>query len=56
MIVYTATKQQFVDDVHLRQKARPAFKGIFNLSQKNKNLRKQRDMLLPKLISEKIEV
>lgn len=34
--------------------ATPAFKEIFNLSQKNKNLRKQRDMLLPKLISSKI--
>jgi len=31
--------------------AEPAFKEVFNLNQKNKNLRKQRDMLLPKLIS-----
>jgi len=29
----------------------PAFKEVFTLNQKNKNLRKQRDMLLPKLIS-----
>lgn len=31
--------------------AKPAFKEIFVLSQKNKNLKNQRDMLLPKLIS-----
>ena len=29
----------------------PAFKEIFTLNKKNKNLKKQRDMLLPKLIS-----
>jgi type I restriction enzyme S subunit len=34
----------------------PAFKEIFSLSQKNKNLRKQRDMLLPKLISGSITI
>jgi type I restriction enzyme S subunit len=36
--------------------AEPAFKEIFTLGQKNKNLRKQRDMLLPKLISGKINL
>ena len=34
----------------------PAFKEVFTLSQKNKNLKKQRDMLLPKLISGKMEL
>jgi type I restriction enzyme S subunit len=29
----------------------PMFKSIFNLSRRNENLKKQRDMLLPKLIS-----
>lgn len=36
--------------------AEPAFKEIFTLSQKNKNLKRQRDMLLPKLISGAIDV
>lgn len=31
--------------------AEPSFREIFTLNQKNKNLRKQRDLLLPKLIS-----
>ena len=34
----------------------PAFEEVFTLNQKNKNLKKQRDMLLPKLISGKIKV
>lgn len=34
----------------------PIFKNIFNLSQRNQNLRQQRDMLLPKLISGAIEL
>ncbi len=34
----------------------PAFKEIFALNQKNKNLKKQRDMLLPKLISGKMKL
>lgn len=34
----------------------PAFKEIFTLSKKNKNLKKQRDMLLPKLISGSITI
>ncbi|WP_102579227.1 restriction endonuclease subunit S [Vibrio lentus] len=34
----------------------PMFKSIFNLSKRNENLKKQRDMLLPKLISGDIEV
>ena len=36
--------------------AEPAFKEIFTLSQKNKNIRKQRDMILPKLLSGSIEL
>lgn len=32
----------------------PMFKSIFNLSKRNENLKKQRDMLLPKLISGEI--
>jgi type I restriction enzyme S subunit len=36
--------------------AEPAFKEIFILGQKNKNLRKQRDMLLPKLMSGSIKL
>lgn len=36
--------------------AEPAFKEIFALSQKNNNLRKQRDMILPKLLSGSIEL
>jgi len=34
----------------------PMFKSIFNLSKRNQNLKQQRDMLLPKLISGKIEL
>jgi type I restriction enzyme S subunit len=34
----------------------PMFKSIFNLSSRNENLKKQRDMLLPKLISGEIEL
>ncbi|MGR5234313.1 restriction endonuclease subunit S [Vibrio rotiferianus] len=34
----------------------PMFKSIFNLSKRNENLKKQRDMLLPKLISREIEL
>ncbi len=35
---------------------KPMFKSIFNLSQRNDNLKKQRDMLLPKLISGTIKL
>jgi type I restriction enzyme S subunit len=35
---------------------KPMFKSIFNLSKRNENLKKQRDMLLPKLISGQIEL
>ncbi|MGO3822544.1 MAG: restriction endonuclease subunit S [Vibrio casei] len=35
---------------------KPIFKSIFNLSKRNENLKKQRDMLLPKLISSQIEL
>jgi type I restriction enzyme S subunit len=34
----------------------PMFKSIFNLSKRNQNLKQQRDMLLPKLISGQIEL
>ncbi len=34
----------------------PMFKSIFNLSKRNENLKRQRDMLLPKLISGQIEL
>jgi len=34
----------------------PMFKSVFNLSRRNENLKKQRDMLLPKLISGDIEL
>lgn len=34
----------------------PMFKSIFNLSKRNENLKKQRDMLLPKLITGDIEL
>lgn len=34
----------------------PMFKSIYNLSERNSNLKKQRDMLLPKLISGSIEL
>lgn len=34
----------------------PMFKSIFNLSKRNENLKKQRDMLLPKLISGEISL
>jgi type I restriction enzyme S subunit len=34
----------------------PMFKSIFNLSKRNENLKQQRDMLLPKLISGQIEL
>lgn len=36
--------------------AQPMFKSIFNLSKRNQNLKQQRDMLLPKLISGQIEL
>lgn len=36
--------------------AKPMFKSIFNLSKRNENLKQQRDMLLPKLISGQIEL
>lgn len=35
---------------------KPMFKSIFNLSKRNENLKKQRDMLLPKLISGTIKL
>lgn len=35
---------------------KPMFKSIFNLSKRNENLKQQRDMLLPKLISGQIEL
>lgn len=38
------------------QLVKPMFKSIFNLSKRNENLKKQRDMLLPKLISGQIEL
>tara|TARA_R110002033_G_scaffold170825_2_gene214398 strand:- start:16098 stop:17294 length:1197 start_codon:yes stop_codon:yes gene_type:complete len=34
----------------------PMFKSIFNLSRRNENLKQQRDMLLPKLISGQIQL
>ncbi|MGJ8681188.1 restriction endonuclease subunit S [Paraglaciecola sp.] len=34
----------------------PMFKSIFNVSKRNENLKQQRDMLLPKLISGQIEL
>jgi type I restriction enzyme S subunit len=34
----------------------PMFKSIFNLSKRNENLKQQRDMLLPKLISGQIQL
>jgi len=36
--------------------AEPIFKDVFSLNKKNKNLTKQRDMLLPKLISGKVVI
>lgn len=36
--------------------AKPMFKSIYNLSLRNENLKQQRDMLLPKLISGQIEL
>lgn len=36
--------------------ASPAFNEVFTLSKKNENLKKQRDMLLPKLISGQIKI
>jgi type I restriction enzyme, S subunit len=38
------------------QLAVPVFKEIFNLNQRNENLKKQRDSLLPKLISGKVSI
>jgi type I restriction enzyme S subunit len=38
------------------QMVQPMFKSIFNLSKRNQNLKQQRDMLLPKLISGQIEL
>jgi len=38
------------------QVVQPMFKSIFNLSKRNQNLKQQRDMLLPKLISGQIEL
>jgi type I restriction enzyme, S subunit len=38
------------------QLVKPMFKNIFNLSKRNENLKQQRDMLLPKLISGQIEL
>jgi type I restriction enzyme S subunit len=38
------------------QMVKPMFKSIFNLSKRNQNLKQQRDMLLPKLISGQIEL
>lgn len=38
------------------QMVQPMFKSIFNLSKRNENLKQQRDMLLPKLISGQIEL
>ncbi|MFT2092112.1 restriction endonuclease subunit S [Paraglaciecola sp. 2405UD69-4] len=38
------------------QMVKPMFKSIFNLSRRNQNLKQQRDMLLPKLISGQIEL
>lgn len=38
------------------QLVKPMFKNIFNLSKRNENLKQQRDMLLPKLISGTIEL
>lgn len=35
---------------------KPMFKSIYNLSRRNENLKQQRDMLLPKLISGQIEL
>jgi type I restriction enzyme S subunit len=35
---------------------KPMFKSIYNLSKRNENLKQQRDMLLPKLISGQIEL
>lgn len=35
---------------------KPIFKSIFNLSKRNENIKQQRDMLLPKLISGQIEL
>ena len=35
---------------------KPMFKSIFNLSKRNENLKQQRDMLLPKLISGQIDL
>ena len=35
---------------------KPMFKSIFNLSKRNQNLKQQRSMLLPKLISGQIEL
>ncbi|SGZ03456.1 restriction endonuclease subunit S [Moritella viscosa] len=34
----------------------PMFKSIFNLSKRNENIKKQRDMLLPKFISGEVEL
>jgi len=41
---------------HFETKAQSIFALILNLSKRNQNLKTQRDMLLPKLISGKIEI
>ncbi|MDC9499219.1 MULTISPECIES: restriction endonuclease subunit S [unclassified Pseudoalteromonas] len=38
------------------QVVKPMFKSIFNLSKRNENIKQQRDMLLPKLISGQIKL
>ena len=38
------------------ESVQPMFKSIFNLTRRNENLKKQRDMLLPKLISGQIQL
>jgi len=38
------------------KRVKPMFKSIFNLSRRNENLKQQRDILLPKLISGQIEL
>ena len=35
---------------------RPMFENCYNLSRRNENLKKQRDLLLPKLISGQIDL
>lgn len=52
---YLAVPPQGVMD-EFTKLVKPMFKSIFNLSQRNLNLKQQRDMLLPKLISGVIEL